>query len=133
MRSPSAEPVAFALWSWYNLVGSLCSYTNYTKKRYSVDKPFISKDIREFWDRWHITLSYWFRDYVFSRITMRFVRNKWFKSKITTSSVGFIINMTIMGIWHGLSLHYSVWRIPAERSEERRVGKECRSRWSPYH
>ena len=40
------------------------------------NKPFISKDIREFWDRWHITLSYWFRDYVFSRITMRFVRNK---------------------------------------------------------
>lgn len=75
------------------------------------NKPFISKDIREFWDRWHITLSYWFRDYVFSRITMRFVRNKWFKSKITTSSVGFIINMTIMGIWHGLSLHYILYGV----------------------
>ena len=30
--------------------------------------------------------------------------------------------------------HFSfLWRAPAERSEERRVGKECRSRWSPYH
>ena len=31
-----------------------------------------------------------------------------------------------------LSRHYFV-RLSAERSEERRVGKECRSRWSPYH
>src|SRR5690554_8195352 len=35
---------------------------------------------------------------------------------------------TALGIVHGLWRH-----IPNERSEERRVGKECRSRWSPYH
>ena len=29
--------------------------------------------------------------------------------------------------------HTSAGRIPSDRSEERRVGKECRSRWSPYH
>src|SRR3712207_9515886 len=35
---------------------------------------------------------------------------------------------------HGTDLWYIVVEIPAEsRSEERRVGKECRSRWSPYH
>ena len=28
---------------------------------------------------------------------------------------------------------FTWWLLPAERSEERRVGKECRSRWSPYH
>ena len=34
-----------------------------------------------------------------------------------------------------MATHSSVlaWRIPGTRSEERRVGKECRSRWSPYH
>ena len=33
----------------------------------------------------------------------------------------------------GQSLFYATERLTAERSEERRVGKECRSRWSPYH
>ena len=32
-----------------------------------------------------------------------------------------------------IALATSINDIPAERSEERRVGKECRSRWSPYH
>ena len=38
------------------------------------NKPFISKDIKEFWNRWHITLSYWFRDFIFSRLMARFIK-----------------------------------------------------------
>ena len=34
------------------------------------DKPFLSKDIKDFWDRWHISLSHWFRDFLFSRFVM---------------------------------------------------------------
>ena len=33
----------------------------------------------------------------------------------------------------GMFIHWGLYSIPACRSEERRVGKECRSRWSPYH
>src|SRR2546426_9256377 len=33
----------------------------------------------------------------------------------------------------GMPTSYAAYQIPADRSEERRVGKECRSRWSPYH
>jgi len=71
--------------------------------------PFISKDIKEFWDRWHITLSHWFRDFVFSRITMNLIRHRVFKNKLTTASVAFIINMGLMGLWHGLTIYYIMY------------------------
>lgn len=73
------------------------------------NKPFISKDIKEFWDRWHISLSYWFRDFVFSRIIRRMIRNKRIKNKLTRASIAFVINMLIMGLWHGLSLNYIIY------------------------
>ncbi|NLD19879.1 MAG: D-alanyl-lipoteichoic acid biosynthesis protein DltB [Clostridiales bacterium] len=71
--------------------------------------PFVSKDIKEFWNRWHITLSYWFRDFVFSRLVMRAIKKKWFKAKLTAASWCFIINMTIMGLWHGLDSYYILY------------------------
>ena len=32
------------------------------------NKPFLSRDLKEFWNRWHMSLSFWFRDFVFMRI-----------------------------------------------------------------
>ena len=68
--------------------------------------PFISVDIKDFWNRWHITLSTWLRDFVFSRIVMRFMRKKIFKKRLTTAMVASMINMTFMGFWHGITLNY---------------------------
>ena len=68
--------------------------------------PFISVDIKDFWNRWHITLSTWLRDFVFSRIVMRFMRKKIFKKRLTTAMVAYMINMTFMGFWHGIALNY---------------------------
>lgn len=71
--------------------------------------PFISKDIKDFWNRWHITLSHWFRDFIFSRFIMDAMKHKWFKSKQTQASVGFMINMLVMGLWHGLTWSYILY------------------------
>jgi len=71
--------------------------------------PFKSRDIKDFWDRWHITLSHWFRDYLFSRIMMRWIRNKRFNSRLTAASCAFMINMTVMGLWHGLDIYYIIY------------------------
>lgn len=73
------------------------------------NKPFISVDLKEFWNRWHMTLSFWFRDFIFSRIMMGFIRKKVFASKLTGASIAFIINMTVMGLWHGLTLSYILY------------------------
>lgn len=68
--------------------------------------PFISRDIKDFWNRWHITLSHWFRDYIFNRFLMNAIRRKWFKNRLNAACMGFVINMMVMGIWHGLDIQY---------------------------
>lgn len=71
--------------------------------------PFISKDIKDFWDRWHITLSHWFRDFIFSRFMMESIRKKRFKTRLNGACAGFIVNMLVMGAWHGLSPSYLLY------------------------
>lgn len=69
-------------------------------------KPFVARDIKDFWDRWHISLSHWFRDFVFSRFIMKCVKKKWFSTRLQRAAAGFMVNMGIMGMWHGLTPAY---------------------------
>ena len=73
------------------------------------NKPFLSVDIKDFWTRWHITLSTWLRDFVFSRVLMQVIRKKWFKNRLHNATYAYIINMLVMGFWHGLSVSYIVY------------------------
>lgn len=73
--------------------------------------PFRSLDIKDFWNRWHITLSWWLRDYVFMRFAGASMRHKLFKSRTTTACLGYLINMTLMGMWHGLTPDYIVYGV----------------------
>lgn len=68
--------------------------------------PFAAVDIKDFWNRWHITLSFWLRDFVFMRFTAAAFARKWFDSTLTAACLGYLVNMTIMGAWHGLTLDY---------------------------
>ena len=70
------------------------------------DRPFLARNIRDFWNRWHISLSWWFRDHVYSRFVFAAIKGRWFKSKYTASYVGFFISMGLMGLWHGTAWHY---------------------------
>lgn len=93
----------------YSLMAIGTSYILGIKIPENFNKPFISKDIKEFWDRWHITLSHWFRDFVFSRFVMKCIKKKWFSTKLQRASVGFIVNMLIMGVWHGITPYYILY------------------------
>ena len=73
------------------------------------NKPFLSVDIKDFWTRWHITLSTWLRDFVFSRVLMRVIRKKWFKNRLHNATYAYMVNMLVMGFWHGLSVSYIVY------------------------
>ena len=68
------------------------------------DYPYISKSITEFWRRWHITLSSWFRDYVYIPLGGN---RKGLIKQIRNIAIVWILT----GIWHGASYNYVLWGV----------------------
>jgi len=64
--------------------------------------PYISRSIREFWHRWHISLSTWFRDYVYIPLG----GNK--RGDFVTARNLFTI-FFLCGLWHGASWNFVIW------------------------
>lgn len=73
--------------------------------------PFIAADMKDFWNRWHMTLSFWLRDYVFMRFTRFATKRKLFSTRLQTACCGYLVNMTLMGAWHGLSPDYLAYGV----------------------
>lgn len=64
--------------------------------------PYLSKSIGEFWSRWHISLSTWFRDYLYIPLGgNRVVLFRW--------SINILIVFMVSGLWHGASWTFVVW------------------------
>lgn len=85
------------------------SYLLGIKTPENFDKPFISKNIKDFWNRWHISLSFWFRDYIYMRFVLDSAKKKRFRNRYTASYVGYFLLFGIMGVWHGTQLHYILY------------------------
>jgi alginate O-acetyltransferase complex protein AlgI len=64
--------------------------------------PYVSKSIKEFWRRWHISLSMWFRDYLY--ISLGGNRNG--KSR---TYINLFIVFLLTGLWHGASWNFVIW------------------------
>lgn len=73
------------------------------------NKPFLAHNMKEFWERWHISLSQWFGDYIYKRFVLNTLRKKIFKSRKVASRVGNMVTMLVMGIWHGPYLFYILY------------------------
>jgi D-alanyl-lipoteichoic acid acyltransferase DltB (MBOAT superfamily) len=66
------------------------------------NRPYFSKSISEFWRRWHISLSTWFRDYLYIPMGGNKVgKGRWYFNLFFT--------FLISGFWHGASWNYVIW------------------------
>ena len=73
------------------------------------DAPFLARNIRDFWTRWHISLSFWFRDHIHMRFLLAAAKGKWFGGKHTANYVGLFLTFGLMGLWHGLELRFVIY------------------------
>ncbi|RJP80132.1 MAG: MBOAT family protein [Desulfobacteraceae bacterium] len=66
--------------------------------------PYIAKSIQDFWQRWHISLTSWIRDYLFFPIALR--RRKW---RIWGMIYALVITYSLIGLWHGACWNFVLW------------------------
>lgn len=57
--------------------------------------PYLAKSVTEFWQRWHITLTRWFTDYVYFPLIQKNIRN------IQRRNIAIFLTMALIGLWHG--------------------------------
>ncbi len=107
----SLSLVLGAIYFAFQIYGDFSGYSDIalgTSKLFGIDLlknfnfPYFSRDIAEFWRRWHISLSSWFRDYLYIPLGGSKV-GKWMQVRNT-----FIIFL-VSGFWHGANWTFIVW------------------------
>jgi len=109
MAAPGIEGVyAAAVLFWIKLYVLFSGYSDIAigfgallglRLRENFDWPFLARNIGEFWQRWHVSLASWCRDYVFTP-TLSFTRSH---------GLAVVASMLVLGLWHELSLRYLLW------------------------
>jgi D-alanyl-lipoteichoic acid acyltransferase DltB (MBOAT superfamily) len=67
-------------------------------------RPYFAKSISDFWSRWHISLSTWFRDYLYIPLGGNRV-------KISRRFLNLFIVFILSGLWHGASYNFIIWGV----------------------
>jgi membrane protein involved in D-alanine export len=93
----------------YSVFAIGASYLFAIRTPENFNKPFLGTNIKDFWNRWHISLSTWFRDFVYMRIILFFVKKKIKLNKYIISFIGYFILFILMGIWHGTEAFYIIY------------------------
>lgn len=115
-RYQELSATELALGAFYFAIQLYCDFSGYSDMAIGTGKllgiriqanfnyPYLSRNITEFWRRWHISLSTWFRDYLFTPLMIAF------RNYGTTGVVGaLLISFTLIGLWHGANWTYVVF------------------------
>lgn len=95
----------------YSMMAMGASYCFGIKTPRNFRAPFASLDIKDFWNRWNMTLSFWLRDFVFMRFVRSVSKHKLIKDRLTSACFGYLIDMTLMGAWHGLTIDFLLYGV----------------------
>ncbi|WP_252723513.1 MBOAT family O-acyltransferase [Treponema pedis] len=111
-----ASGIALAVATFFFAVQIFCDFSGYSDIAIGVakvlgfnlmknfDKPYFSASISEFWRRWHISLSTWFKDYLYIPLGGS-------KVHISRHYINLLITFFISGLWHGAALHFVAWGV----------------------
>ncbi len=91
--------------------------------------PYLARSISDFWRRWHISLSTWFRDYVF--YPLEFTRRR--QDRLRQQLHIFVVFL-LTGLWHGLTLTFALWGMLhglALALEMSGFGRKLKKAWRP--
>ena len=66
------------------------------------NRPYLAPSLQEFWRRWHITLSTWFRDYLYIPLGGK-------SNSVSKHMINLFIVFILSGLWHGASLNFLCW------------------------
>jgi D-alanyl-lipoteichoic acid acyltransferase DltB (MBOAT superfamily) len=75
------------------------------------ERPYFSSTIAEFWNRWHISLTLWFREYLFfplSRTLIAWTNRRYLSAAQVITN---LVTMTLIGLWHGAGWTFIAWGV----------------------
>ncbi|HXP48667.1 MAG TPA: MBOAT family O-acyltransferase [Bacteroidia bacterium] len=113
------KPVVILIAAIFYSFQMLCDFSGYTDIAIGAarimgftlmknfDRPYSSKSISEYWTRWHISLTSWFRDYVFYPLSISLSKNK--GNGAIKLYVNLFIVFLLSGLWHGASWTFVAW------------------------
>ena len=79
------------------------------------DHPYLAATPQQFWQRWHISLSEWLRDYIFFPVFRSPTWRKWLPMPLFADPTGqniaraTLVTMALSGLWHGAAWHFVLW------------------------
>ena len=79
------------------------------------DSPYKARNISDFWKRWHMSLTTWFRDYLFLPfayfLSGKMVKNRYFmiRTELLIYITGILLTFLLCGLWHGAAINFIVW------------------------
>ncbi|NDD29964.1 MAG: hypothetical protein EB084_17040 [Proteobacteria bacterium] len=116
-EAPSSLLVRFAIWwyAWYvflyldfsGFIDIMAGLSILVGKPVpeNFNRPWLARNLVEFWQRWHITLSQWLRDYVFAPVCLTLARAGLGGGWITLS-LAYFVTFAVAGIWHGPTVSF---------------------------
>jgi len=92
----------YADFSGYSCIAVGCARVLGIQLTTNFNHPYFSTSLGEFWKRWHISLSTWFRDYVYIPLGGN-------RGSVSRHYLNLLITFTISGLWHGANWTFAVW------------------------
>jgi len=72
-------------------------------------KPYQARHIGDFWERWHVSLSSWFRDYLFFPVSRALLRRTGGRHPDLVRAISYVLTMGLIGLWHGATAALVLW------------------------